>query len=310
MKFGRSFFLKIARPLFSVLIVFLILQIADKKQLYDTLKNTKLSSIVVLCALYSLGQLISAIKWKVILENSGVQRKSSAVFKSYFMGMFVNTAGFGTVGGDLFRALALIPKPGERTRILTSVAADRVHGLVVLLCLGLFSLGIFHTVFIPKSIWISALVSVFLLPIVIMFSPKLLVEIFPKKEIFQKLDSAVKSAFPNNLKTLLLITVLSLISHALQVYMHFLIISALSAKIAFKTLLASIPFVNAFSALPLSYNGLGVREGLFLLLFVPMFMSKEEAIATGAIWFLSITLVNLSTGFLWVFSSKGVRKAN
>ena len=56
-----------------------------------------------------------------------------------------------------------------------------------------------------------------------------------------------------------------------------------------------VPIANVFASLPLTLNGLGIRESAYLLLFGMAGMRKEDAIALGLLWF-AVTLVGNSTG--------------
>jgi hypothetical protein len=56
-----------------------------------------------------------------------------------------------------------------------------------------------------------------------------------------------------------------------------------------------VPIANVFASLPLTLNGLGIRETANLLLFGMAGMRKEDAIALGLLWF-AVTMVGGLTG--------------
>jgi uncharacterized membrane protein YbhN (UPF0104 family) len=45
--------------------------------------------------------------------------------------------------------------------------------------------------------------------------------------------------------------------------------------------------------LPLSFNGLGVREGMLVLFLVPLGVSKGQAIAAGLLWLTAMLVVSM-----------------
>ena len=51
-----------------------------------------------------------------------------------------------------------------------------------------------------------------------------------------------------------------------------------------------VPVAGVFASLPLTVNGLGVREGAYLVLFGMAGMDRTSAIALGLLWFASTTL--------------------
>jgi uncharacterized membrane protein YbhN (UPF0104 family) len=93
---------------------------------------------------------------------------------------------------------------------------------------------------------------------------------------------------------------LSLIVHVLQTWMHVLIGRALDADIPFSYAFIIYPLVGTFSALPVSLNGIGLREGGYLFLLRRIGISSEKAIAFGLLWFIVIALDSLIGGLLFI----------
>ena len=63
-------------------------------------------------------------------------------------------------------------------------------------------------------------------------------------------------------------------------------------------LLATVPLINVASALPISVNGIGIREVLTVFLFTPVGVSQEQAVVFGALWIVTVTLVSAVGGLL------------
>jgi hypothetical protein len=55
-----------------------------------------------------------------------------------------------------------------------------------------------------------------------------------------------------------------------------------------------VPIANVFASLPVTLNGLGVRETAYLMLFGMAGMAKADAIALGLLWFAATVLGNLT----------------
>jgi len=60
------------------------------------------------------------------------------------------------------------------------------------------------------------------------------------------------------------------------------------------------PLVGTFSALPISLNGIGLREGGYLFLLRQIGVSPEKAIAFGILWFAIIVLDSLVGGVVFI----------
>jgi len=82
-------------------------------------------------------------------------------------------------------------------------------------------------------------------------------------------------------------------------------------SIPFTTLLLVIPFVNIVCSLPISWNGLGVREKAYtyFLATAPAIVSYEQAVAFGAIWLLAVTVSSALGGIVAISSGdlKGLK---
>jgi hypothetical protein len=114
----------------------------------------------------------------------------------------------------------------------------------------------------------------------------------------------VAAIFPRDIKTISIISAISVVFHCNQILLHALMASALHAEIPLETLFVVIPLVNIASSLPISWNGLGVRENsyMFFLTAAPALVSKEQAAAFGALWLLAVTATSAIGGIVALVS--------
>jgi uncharacterized membrane protein YbhN (UPF0104 family) len=82
---------------------------------------------------------------------------------------------------------------------------------------------------------------------------------------------------------------------------------ALGVTVPWPTLLVSIPFVNVLSNLPISWQGLGVRENGYAFFLVPNSLDYEQALAMGVIWLFAVTSSGAIGGLLSLGLSDSVR---
>jgi len=110
--------------------------------------------------------------------------------------------------------------------------------------------------------------------------------------------------FPRDPKTLIIITTLSIVFHLVQISLHAVMAAGMGIEISFTTLLLVIPFVNIVCSLPISWNGLGVREKAYtyFLATAPAIVSYEQAVAFGAIWLLAVTVSSAIGGIVAMMS--------
>lgn len=289
----------------ALLLAFAVYSAATSGPLFETLATTPIWIVVVVTIGYTIGQFLSSTKWWLLARASGLECTLGDAIKAYFMGMFANNFGLGVVGGDLARALLLIQgKPGK-SKAIASVASDRVHGLFSLATLGALS-GVYF--YHSETLSLNPMYVLFLLGVsfgllVLWFAGSILLSMIPGDgKIFVKLRS-LSEAFPKNLSLLFLPTLISIIFHLFQIFLIHLIGLAYHVAIPLEYLLVAIPLVNIVSTLPISWNGLGVRENALAFFLAPHVISNTQAVAFGAIWLFAVT-ANSACGGVLAFLTK------
>ena len=264
----------------------------------------------LMLGLYALGQLLSAGKWKILLAEARIARSLVQATKAYFSGMFVNSFGLGTLGGDLTRCLHLRPIRGEKTGIMASVVADRMHGLTVLATIGALA-SFYIDLEIKGYKWGTlALFAVIALSALWCLAPTALRGLFSKSDFSNKIGQAAALAFPRPGRAFYFATAISVAFHCIQIYMHYAILKALGAPLEIGFLFACVPLINIASSLPISVNGLGIRESMYLLLFSSEGISSDTAAATGAVWILTVTIVSALGGVFLLGAEKKENQAD
>jgi uncharacterized membrane protein YbhN (UPF0104 family) len=78
---------------------------------------------------------------------------------------------------------------------------------------------------------------------------------------------------------------------------------ALSVDAPFYLFPLFVPIISIINLLPLSFNGLGMREGVYQFLFVPMGVSSASAIAMSLAFYFLRVGTGLIGGLLYAFKS-------
>ena len=283
----------------SLALLGLILYSVDIKSLINTIENIPLSTAVAVISIYAAGQLLSSWKWCLLARASGIQTSYGAALRAYFAGMYVNYFGLGMVGGDVARGLLVSAGQGKKAEGLASVVADRVHGLAVLGCIGVVSGLIFGSELIPYPMFPAVIAGCCALIVGWVVGPWILKTFGPKfaPRLTHKIEH-LAAAFPRDIFTLSLVTCISLAVHILQIGIHAVMAYGLGAQITLSSLMIVIPWVNIASSLPISWQGLGVREKAYIFFLTPAFLSKEQAVAFGALWLLASTVSSAIGGVI------------
>ncbi len=273
------------------LVVFIYSQI-ELATVYRKISSIEISSLFVMVLLYFTSQLVNSFKWRLFLLEAGISVSYLAVFKAFFLGMFVNTFGIGTIGGDLARAMAIPCQKGFRTVCIATVLADRILGLITLLFIGAISLIIVHPEYVPDLLVHALILLVCVLAVFWIVGPKLLLRCVPKGFKYRERLERVLSAFPKRPLVLLYITLVSIVFHSIQITLAVKIFESIKAPISFALAFSSIPFINIASSLPLTINGLGVREAVGIYILQPAGVLNETTVVFAALWLLVVSFVS------------------
>ena len=288
--------------LLSLAMLTLVLQTVSFSELKKTLLGASPLLITAIILAYMLTQLLSSVKWWLIAKKGGIDTSYSATLKSYFIGMFVNSFGLGMVGGDITRGLLLSQGKPQKTPAIASVVADRLHGLVVLALIGAVAALLFGSGHLAPSL--QALLVILVCAIIIgWFSgPYLLLKVIKPEQRLRRKAEQLCHVFPNAPKFLFFITFISVIFHLFQIALHALMAYTFGVIISWRMLLTVIPIVNILSSLPISWNGLGVREQTYAFFLSPNILTQEQAVGFGAIWLLAMTVCSAIGGLTAVLT--------
>jgi uncharacterized protein (TIRG00374 family) len=197
------------------------------------------------------------------------------VTKLFFIGAFFNQFLPGTTGGDVVRVIYLMKDhPENKTAGFLSVAIDRLLAVLVLVAMGL-GFAWTRSEWFARSFAVGNTMKIFAIVLFVvglglvasffLTSRHLIGRLparFPLREQIVKLSTLWQLCIENRTEALLgaIYTVPMLISYFAAFYFAAL---AFTEKVSFLDMTSIMPLVTAISSLPISLNGIGVREALF-----------------------------------------------
>ena len=262
-------------------------------------------------AVVFLGQMAYAWRWHVVLRACGVAVRYRAVFAQYLIGMFVGNFLPSTVGGDVAKVYYLGRTHGY-SAITASVILDRLLGFgivavmaaVVLVVEGpeagilrLVRTGLLIVVAVTVVITAAAISGTGGLPRrVARFGARAV----RWAEQLQKLRLLMLVALRH--PAVLLHATVSVVGYFVALALVYRMLILLMCGLALGTVetLMVVSSTSVMSNLPISLNGLGVREQLHVVLFEPLGVPKEVAVATSLLLFSHTLLISAIGGILWM----------
>jgi uncharacterized membrane protein YbhN (UPF0104 family) len=292
----------------SLAMLTLAVRLVDLNELKHSLLSIPLPTLAMVVVIFFFGQLLSSYKWWLLARSGSIEAPWLLAAKAYFLGMAVNCFGFGTVGGDLARALVLGRKSKKKATALASVFADRVHGITVLAAIGVVSIALVGRQHIGREYLVLLPACITAVVAAWYFGPGIALATMPKGGALHKNVEQIAQVFPRDSTTISYISLISLVFHLLQIGLHQVMAAGFGIHIPWAVLLVTIPVINILSSLPISWNGLGVRENGYLFFLAPQFVSREHAIAFGAMWLLAMAISSAIGALVLVLSKDLGRK--
>jgi len=274
-----------------------------------TLLEANFSYIVAALLIYLVSQGVSAVRWTLLVRPLGFRTAFKDLLLYYLIGMFFNLFAPGTVGGDVTRVYYLARDPESiraegwsttTVRAAISVFMDRAIGMVVLVWLGAAGLLLFPRYAVPaplRSLTLLLSVGFLLAGLLIPVLRRLLPE--DGHTVVFKLRLALRS-YRTQPRAVINAILLSVVIHLIQSGMHIIMGRALGIDIPFSYCIIAYPLVGAFSALPISLNGFGLREGGYLFMLGLIGVNSEKGIAFGLLLFVIVAIDSLLGGIVFL----------
>jgi uncharacterized membrane protein YbhN (UPF0104 family) len=260
---------------------------AHPETLSKELLDANLKILVPCFLLFLIGQILSSIKWMLLARNLGFEENFKTFLNYYFIGMFFNLFLPTNVGGDFVKSYYLAKgKSSKRKKWLAlySVLSDRGIGLGILLIMACIGISLSEEKLIPSSVKYGCFALLICsLGITILFF--LLRDKLTNKYKFLDNIYLMLDLYFKNLTSIAGVMLISVLTHLIYIFIHFLIGNFLKLDIPFSFYFLLYPLTSIVGLLPISFNGIGTREGTYVYLFAMIGVGVTKALTFSLIWF-------------------------
>jgi len=260
--------------------------------------------------LYAVILAISTWRWRVLLQAQGYVAPMADLSASYLVATFFNNFLPSNIGGDVIRVRDSSRLTGSTTTSLAVVAIDRILGLGALYALALaaYVLG-------GPSVRHLAGARAVLLGLGLVFGT--LAYVFFRAGIARRVVSAsglarypwakkrfetVQAAVHVYREQVAAVWVAFLGSVALQtlvVFYYYYVARALRIPLPLSACFLMVPLCSLVQTVPVSFNGWGIRESVFILYFSQVGLPRDSALAFSLVGAGLIVLMSLSGAVVW-----------
>jgi uncharacterized membrane protein YbhN (UPF0104 family) len=299
----------VLRLVISLGMLALVLSTIGLDRIWTSLIEAKPGPLLAALGLGVVGIVIRAVRWRALLVALDLEVPLARLVYLYFVGAFFNAFLPTGFGGDVVRVLEL-SQDAQPTAVVGTVIVDRLTGLLVLFALALLALP-FTVDLLPTGVWLAIGV--------VAVSGLLIGGLVLQGRLLRRLGrwlpgplslsgegplarayEAVTACGWRAVGTALFI---SLIFNLTLVLQNYLISRAVSMDLAPAYFFVFVPLLSLTLMLPISIGGLGVREGVAVLLFGQVGVDEALAVAYSlGVWGIT-RIVGLLGGFLYLVQS-------
>ncbi len=297
----------------------------DYRAIGRVIESADLGWLLAALALHAVGVWLSAWRWKLLLERGGRPISVARLSASYLVGFFFNTWLPSGFGGDAVRAYDTRREADGAARSVGVIVIERGTGILALVALGaLVSVGAGWYRSMPgltALLWITTALGAALLAALGAYGPALagrLESAVPGLWRWRRAAGAARALLSTS-ATLsgdraLVARALALgVLLQLNVVMHYAWVGrALGVPVATSYYFLVVPVLVAVLTLPLSINGIGAREVVFVRFLGAVGVAREQALAVSVLAFALTLVFSVLGGLVYVargFASGGSERA-
>ncbi|MDR2582799.1 MAG: flippase-like domain-containing protein [Fibromonadaceae bacterium] len=290
----------LVKLLVSLLLLILILWKFPVSEIIANLQNVQVGWLLVCFLLGELVIVNQAFRWHYLLIVPKEQKpKFSTLLKYTLAGYFFNLFAPGGLGGDAYRSIALGKAHNVIAGSVASVFVARVLGLVAL-CL-LFWIALPCSEQVPEqAIWFMSIATFLLLVfcLCIVFNP---FNMGKFKAFAEKLREYKK--YPLHLLAAMFG---SLLMQILVVLMQIAVFKSVSISVPLAFVFAVVPVTILITTIPISFNGIGIREWSLLSL-TAYAINSEQLLASLLLGYAVIILQAVQGAIFYIIPYDRVR---
>jgi uncharacterized protein (TIRG00374 family) len=295
----------------SLTLLAYLLRTTDLQAIEERVRTADLVDLLAAVLFYTANLALAAWRWRLLLGGVGYPAPMRQLTASYLIATFFNNFLPSNIGGDIVRVRDASRLTGSTTASLAVVGIDRILGFG-----ALYLLAAVAFVAAPPMVRELAGARAVLLLLAVVFSGLAYVFFRPgtarwlmKLSRLDSLDFArerflvVQEAVHCYRKRMGLIWAAGLASVAIQVLvvLYFLAIArALQIPLDSGTAFLMVPLCTLVQTLPVSFNGWGVRESVFVLYFAQVGLSRPSALAFSLVGAALVVLLSLSGAVVWM----------
>ena len=329
------------RAAVSIALIAWILRGTDLREVWTAFRTADVRYILLAVCLIPLGYLSSLMRWRILLRAQGGDASLPFLVRSLMTGIFFNNLLPSTIGGDAIRAWDTARSGVGKATALTIILVDRFVGLLALLLFataGLLGAGRLTERVPDLALWVLGVGAGMVAIAVILFRPRAHpglkpgatngcpcgTEVAHNEPSLSHRDShslapgfnpgwrarltTALFAFRGHTRALATAFAWSLCLQTLVVLNAWVLARALHLQLGLAPFFLIVPLAVFLMMVPVSINGIGVRENLFVFFLASFGVAEATGLAFAWLDYGLVLLQALAGGLVYASGrERGVR---
>lgn len=308
---NRKKFTFILKLCISIGLIAYVITKIDFSILSTLILKINMGWLTLVILLIVINTLTICYRWFLLLRSLGCNLAFKELLRIYLVCNGLGSFTPGGIGSDVLKVYGVSPNSNEVSNVIGSVVIERFLGILSLIFISftcmLFTLETFTEM---KSI---LLIIVIYLALVLLgflgISNKMLIDkldTYKHNKLIDKVIVIFKSIRRFRTNKLLLVNCffLSVVGHFQRVFYVYIFAIAIGIDTPLIYYIIFIPIIFSIKQLPISINGIGINQGLYIWFFGHVGMSSTEAFT------LSTGLMILGYGIIMIggilYMTKGI----
>ncbi|CAO5675116.1 MAG: hypothetical protein HEEMFOPI_00998 [Holosporales bacterium] len=266
-------------------------------------KMTPMHVFLALITLWS-AMFLTAYRWHIILKaslnlNLPILDSFIPVMRGYVLSQVLPSS----IGGDAYKVYFVQKFKSIFESVLT-VLTDRLWGLVICFILGVIFLPFYATTLYQTTVGKMVIMAFILFVLCLGAGLFIIKKVEPSLPFLKKIINIIDKTFDSAyFGQIFLVSILIALLLAATVYV---LSNGMHLDVPYGICCIIMPLIFLATALPISFSGWGVREGMFALLLSMIDVKMEEAVALSLLYGIMLLLSTIPLSLFFIpKSAKG-----
>jgi len=300
----------LTRIVFSLGIVVILLLKTDVENLVRTMFNANYWYFVLPFLVSFVIIYLGALRWQILLKRFTRNVFFSDLFRFVCISLFYNCFIPGGFAGDIIRGYKCKNHDLNRSEGIASVFVDRIIGLVTFTIFGFIAMLFTYNLIGQTNILFLVLITMIsiIVGLYILFNRRMMSCFKTFSNLYPAIYIKVKQFYDyvyyyKDYRGILVHSlIISFLTTFLNILTIYLISVSIGSDVPFIYFLSFVPIITIISYIPISYSGLGIRDAGFILLFVQVGMTRDQALGISLMYFCLLLLLGIMGGIIYILT--------